>query len=280
MSCLWCASLISLKILWPLAFQEFCFLPHILDLIYTSCDISFHFLFDSICFFILHLVPLNFIHCDIWFISPSVLQLHTNKTKAHIKQNFKNWRRVKTNCHLEKCFHTNVFVFHKSLYCSDYIVLTIRFHSTKSIFNNWHYSVSVIFSQLRWEMRRIHGKIGQKASYLEPMKNKKECSSTSILALSRGSQESDWNFIFGVTNFWLVRFLQPVITSNVSVGLHCYLKTLTQVLYNFPIFPATSVLNCIGRWIFGIWSCQVLAMEDFMHWYTVYESEFWRDGGE
>lgn len=40
---------------------------------------------------------------------------------------------------------------------------------------------------------------------------------------------------------------------------------LTQVLYNFPIFPAPSVLNCIGRWIFGIWGCQVSAMEDFMH---------------
>lgn len=69
-------------------------------------------------------------------------------------------------------------------------------------------------------------------------------------ALSQGTQESDWNIIFGVTNFWLVKFLQPVIPSNVSLGLHCYLKTLTQVLYNFPIFPAPSVLNCIGRWIF------------------------------
>lgn len=85
------------------------------------------------------------------------------------------------------------------------------------------------------------------------------------LPCRKGLEKSDWNFIFGVANFWLVRFLQPVIISNVSVGLHRYLKTLTRVLYNFPILPAPSVLNCIGRWIFGIWGCQVSAMEDFMH---------------
>lgn len=122
------------------------------------------------------------------------------------------------------------------------------------------------FPRVKWEMRRLRRKIGWAASYLEPMETKtRSATAPQYFALSQGSQESDWNFIFGVTNFWLVRFLQPVIISNVSVGLHCYLKTLTRVLYNFPIFPAPSVLNCIGRWIFGIWGCQVSAMEDFMH---------------
>lgn len=62
-------------------------------------------------------------------------------------------------------------------------------------------------------------------------------------------------------------------------GRRGYLKTLTWLLYNFPIFLTLSVLNCIGRWIFGIWGCQVFTIEDCMHWYTRYESEFWRDGG-
>lgn len=139
----------------------------------------------------------------------------------------------------------------------DLIVLNL-------IFNNSHYFISFFFSWgEEWEDLR---KIVQKAIYLEPMETKRRSAAApQYFALSQGSQESDWNFIFGVTNFWLVRFLQPVIISNVSVGLHRYLKTLTRVMYNFPIFPAPSVLNCIGRWIFGIWGCQVSAMEDFMH---------------
>ena len=118
----------------------------------------------------------------------------------------------------------------------------------------------------RWDTRGLHRKIGRKVSHRDPMETKRSSATApQHFALSQGSPESDWNFIFGVANFWLVRFLQAVIISNVSVGRHCYLKTLTRVLYNFPIFLAPSVLNCIGRWIFGIWGCQVSAMEDFMH---------------
>lgn len=100
-------------------------------------------------------------------------------------------------------------------------------------------------------MRGLQRRIAWTTSYLQPMETKwGRATEPQYLPLSQGSQERDWNFIFGVTNFLLVSFLQPVIISNVSMGLHRYLKTLTWVLYNFPIFPAPSVVNCIGRWIF------------------------------
>lgn len=48
------------------------------------------------------------------------------------------------------------FHSHKSLYCIDCTVLTIRFHSTGSIFNNWHYFISAIFFSWgeKWEELR------------------------------------------------------------------------------------------------------------------------------
>lgn len=130
-------------------------------------------------------------------------------------------------------------------------------HIPQSMFKSWHYFISKAFFKWgeQWKKKKktaVNWSEGQLSWASEHKPHQ--------YPLSQGFQESDWNLIFGAPNFWLVRFLQPVITSNVSLGLHCYLKTLTQVLYNFPIFPAPSVLNCIGRWIFGIWGCQVSAM--------------------
>lgn len=90
----------------------------------------------------------------------------------------------------------------------------------------------------------------------------------------------DWIFILE----WLTLTCQIPATCHrfkcVCGSPQLPVKTQARVLYNFPIFPAPCVLNCIGRWIFGIRGCQVSTKEDFMHWYTRYESEFCRDGGE
>ncbi len=90
----------------------------------------------------------------------------------------------------------------------------------------------------------------------------------------------DWIFILE----WLTLTCQIPATCHyfkcVCWSPQLPVKTQARVLYNFPIFPAPCVLNCIGRWIFGIRGCQVSTKEDFMHWYTRYESEFCRDGGE
>ena len=54
----------------------------------------------------------------------------------------------------------------------------------------------------------------------------------------------------GVTNFWLVRFSQAVIISDVSACVHRCLKAPLHSCIISPSLPAPSVLNCIGRWIF------------------------------
>lgn len=75
--------------------------------------------------------------------------------------------------------------------------------------------------------------------------------SFSVSLDKKGSEEL--GILFYTNQLWLL-FLQPAIISNVSTGSprlpRLPVKVQAEVLYNFPIFPAPGVLNCIGRWIF------------------------------
>lgn len=68
-------------------------------------------------------------------------------------------------------------------------------------------------------------------------------------AWTKKGSEGLW-VLFYTDQLWLL-FVQPAIISNVSTGSpQPPVKVQAEVLYNFPIFPAPGVLNCIGRWIF------------------------------